>query len=154
MTEKGSSLWISGISLSVLQLSAAAGVMFSGFISDRIGRSRTLLISTAVSPLLMLSFTFSSGAASFVLLIFTGFAAFASTPVLLAYVQEHSGKNPTVYSSILMTADFLTITFVVTAAGFLSDRFGLQTAFVISGLVSFTGLPFVLLLSKKKFRTD
>ena len=152
MTAKGSSLWFSGISLSVLQLSAAAGVMFSGVISDRIGRNRTLLISTAVSPLLMLSFIYSSGPAAFVLLIITGFAAFSSTPVLLAYVQEQSGKNPTIYSSILMTADFLSITLVITAAGFLGDSLGLQNAFIISGLVSFTGLPFVLLLSKKKFR--
>ncbi len=148
LTSKGLSLWFSGISLSVLQLSAAAGVMFSGFISDRIGKNRTLLISTALSPALMLAFTFSGGFMSIILLVLTGFTAFASSPVLLAYVQEQSGKNPTVCSSIFMTADFLTITLAITAAGFIGDRFSLHTAFIISGIVSVTGFPFVLMLKK------
>ena len=149
LTSKGLGLWFSGISLSVLQLSAAAGVMFSGYISDRIGRNRTLFISTAVSPLLMLLFTFSGRYLSFILLILTGFAAFASSPVLLAYVQEQSGDNPVVCSSIFMTADFLTITLAITAAGFIADSFGLQTAFIVSGIVSFAGFPFVIMLKRK-----
>ncbi len=149
LTDKGLSLWFSGISLSVLQLAGAAGVMFSGFISDRIGRNKTLLISTLISPVLMLAFTMSGGITAIILLIATGFAGFASYPVLLAYVQEQSGKNPTVCSSVFMTIDFLIVTITITAAGFLGDNFGLQTSFIISGFVSFCGFPFVLLLRKK-----
>ena len=148
LTDKGLSLWFSGISLSVLQLAGAAGVMFSGFISDRIGRNKTLLISTIVSPLFMLTFTMTGGTTAIILLIITGFSGFASYPVLLAYVQEQSGKNPTVCSSIFMTIDFLIVTFTITAAGFLGDNLGLQTSFIISGFVSFCGFPFVLLLKK------
>ncbi len=149
LTSKGLSLWFSGISLSILQLSAAAGVMFSGFISDKIGKTRILLISTALSPVLMLLFSVSNGYLSIFLLVLTGFAAFSSSPVLLAYVQEQSGDNPVVCSSIFMTADFLTITAAITAAGFLGDSFGLQTAFIISGFVSLIGFPFVFLLKRK-----
>ena len=149
LTSKGLSLWFSGISLSILQLSAAAGVMFSGFISDKIGKTRILLISTALSPVLMLLFSVSNGYLSIFLLVLTGFAAFSSSPVLLAYVQEQSGDNPVVCSSIFMTADFLTITAAITAAGFLGDSFGLQRAFIISGFVSLIGFPFVFLLKRK-----
>ena len=60
MTYHGESLWMAGIFLSVLQLSGAAGTYYSGTISDKIGRRKTLLIITVTAPLLMLVFMYDS----------------------------------------------------------------------------------------------
>ena len=154
MVSKGFSLWFSGVSLSILQFSGAAGTFFSGYISDRIGKNTALLIATAVSPILMFMFIFTTGAVSFVFLIMTGLSAFSISPVLLAYVQDRSGTNPTACSSIFMTADFLTISLSVVMAGFIGDRFGLSSAFITCSIISLAAFPSVILLKKRLVVVD
>ena len=154
LTSKGHSLWFSGISLSVLQVSAAAGTMLAGPISDRFGKNNTLFVISALSPVLMFLFLFAGNTSTIILMtliILTGFVSFASAPVILAYVQAVSGKNPTVCSSIYIMIDFLTISASLVFTGIAGDIIGLSNAFLLSGCISFIGLPFVLYIRKKKF---
>ncbi|MDX9800681.1 MAG: MFS transporter [Spirochaetia bacterium] len=151
LTSKGYSLWFSGISLSILQVAAAAGTILAGPISDRFGKNNTLLVISVLSPILMLLFLLTGSAFTIILIILTGFVSFASAPVILAYVQAVSGKNPTVCSSIYIMIDFLTISAALVFTGFAGDFLGLKNAFLLSGCVSFIGLPFVLYIRKKKF---
>ncbi len=154
LTSRGHSLWFSGISLSVLQISAAAGTMLAGPISDRFGKNNTLLVISALSPVLMFLFLFAGNTSTIILMtliILTGFVSFASAPVILAYVQAVNGKNPTVSSSIYIMIDFLTISAALVFTGIAGDILGLSNAFLLSGCVSFIGLPFVLYIRKKKF---
>ena len=88
MTSKGSSLWMSGISLSILQFAGAAGTLCCGTISDKIGRIKSLLILLTLAPVIMLVFISVDGILTIPLLIVLGFILFASNPVLLALVQD------------------------------------------------------------------
>ena len=148
LTSKGISLWFAGISLSIMQISAAAGTILAGPISDKFGKNNTLLAITLFSPVLMFLFIFSGSYFTIILLVITGFVTFASAPVVLAYVQHSSGENPTVCSSIYMMIDFMTISASLIFAGIASDLFGLQNAFLICGLISCIGFPFVLIIRK------
>ena len=56
LTSTGNSLHYSELALTVIQLAGAMGALFAGTISDRIGRFRTLLIISLVTPLLTLLF--------------------------------------------------------------------------------------------------
>ncbi|MCL2705850.1 MAG: MFS transporter [Spirochaetaceae bacterium] len=150
LTSTGSSLWFSGISLSVLQVAGAAGTILAGPVSDRFGKNNTLLVSTFLSPILMFLFLFLDSSFLMITIILTGFIAFSPAPVAMAYVQEASGKNHTVCSSIYMMIDFSTIAISIILTGILGDFFNLKTAFVCCGIISCFGFPFVLLLRKSK----
>lgn len=151
MTSKGSSLWFSGISLSILQISAAVGTVLAGPVSDRFGKNNTLIVLSALSPVLMFLFIFSSGIYSIILIVLTGFIAFSPSPVVMACVQQASGKNPTVCSSIYMMIDFFTISAPLVLTGFIGDAIGLKNAFIACGFISCLGLPFVILIRKNRF---
>ena len=84
----GESLWIAGISLSVLQLAGVAGTFGAGLISDRIGHRNLLLITAVASPLVMWAFVTANNMMMIPLLIIVGFLLFSSVPVVLALVQE------------------------------------------------------------------
>ncbi len=152
LTSTGVSLWFSGISLSILQLSAAAGTMLAGPVSDRLGKNNTLLAISAVSPFLMFMLIFTDGTLKMIFIILTGFLAFSSSPVVMACVQEESGKSPTVCSSIYMLIDFMTISVTLIFAGIAGDFFGLKNAFICCGILSALGFPFVLCIRKKRLQ--
>ncbi len=150
LTSTGDSLWFSGISLSILQISAAAGTVLAGPVSDKFGKNNTLLVTTFFSPILMFLFLFLDSYFSIIMIILTGFIAFSPSPVVMAYVQEASGKNHTICSSIYMMIDFTTIALSIILTGIVGDLFNLKTAFVFCGVISCFGFPFVLLLRKSK----
>ena len=150
LNSTGSSLWFSGISLSILQISAVIGTILAGPVSDRFGKNNTLLITTFFSPIFMFMFLFLDNSFSMLMIILTGFIAFSPAPVVMAYVQEASGKNHTVCSSAYMMIDFSTIAISVILTGILGDFFNLKTAFMICGIISCFGFPFVLLLRRSK----
>lgn len=148
LTSIGLSLWVSGIALTVLQISAAVGTAIAGPISDKFGKNNVLLVITALSPVLMFLFLFSSGFFTMILIAVTGFVAFASSPVVMAYVQEANSKNPTVSNSIYMMIDFATILCALLFTGVAGDFLGLKSGFILCGFISCFGFPFVILLRK------
>lgn len=144
---KGKSLWYGGIALSVFQFSGAAGTFVSGTISDILGRKPTLLIASIVNPILMFLFVFfNESAFSFVILIFIGFFMFASTPVLLAIVNELDSERPAFINSIYMTINFLFGTIPVLLIGGFSDIIGMEKTFYISSILAFSAIPFLFLI--------
>ncbi|MEA3495675.1 MAG: MFS transporter [Bacteroidota bacterium] len=148
--EKGESLWFSGISLSVLQLAGAVGTFLSGTISDKIGRSTTLIVVSIISPIMMWFFiTSENNVMMFVFLILIGIFHFASGPVLLALIQDLNADKPAFVNSIFMTISFGLSSVAVLLIGFLSDEIGLETTFKISAIIALTGIPFVFFLKKK-----
>ncbi len=143
------SLWIGGISLSILELAGAAGTLIGGSFSDKIGKKNTLIISAIVSPLLMLVFLYSDGFVMIVILILTGFFMFASSPVLLAMVQEISAERPAFVNGIYMTINFVIGAATIYFVGFLSDIYGLTLTYKISAIIALGSIPFVFMLPKK-----
>jgi FSR family fosmidomycin resistance protein-like MFS transporter len=146
LTSRGASLWLAGISLSVLQLSGAGGTFLAGILSDRIGRRKTLFVISAVSPFLMWLFIILDGRFIIPVLVVTGFFLFASGPVLLALVHDIDSKRISFINGIYMTLNFTLNALMVLLVGFAADRIGLDLTYRISALVAVGSVPFVIFL--------
>ncbi len=146
---KGSSLMYGAFSLSILQATAVLGTFVSGSISDRIGRFNTLLVLAVVSPFFMFLFLWSGPALQIISLLALGFVLAASTPVLLALVQEQGSNQPALMNGSFTTINFVSGALSVLAAGYIGDAIGLVKMFQISGYLAFIAIPAVFLLKKK-----
>ncbi len=146
LTSKGSSLWLAGISLSVLQLSGAGGTFLAGIVSDRLGRKNTLLAISAVNPFLMWLFLVLDRKFAIPVLIAAGFFLFASGPVLLALVNDIDSRRMSFINGIYMTLNFTLSSLMVLVVGFVADRIGLDLTFKISAIVALGSIPFAIFL--------
>ena len=149
-TEKGETLWFANSALAVFQLAGAIGTLFSGTISDKIGRKTALLIISIITPFLMALFVQSSGAWSFIFLLLLGFFMFAPGPVLMALVQDVSKELPVFMNSLYMTISFGTSAISVVFAGIMGDWLGLEQTYLISAIIAIGAVPCVLLLKSKR----
>jgi FSR family fosmidomycin resistance protein-like MFS transporter len=146
LTSKGISLWIAGLSLSVLQFSGVAGTFLAGTISDRIGRKNALLVIAAVNPLLMWLFMVIDGIFVIPVLILNGLFLFGSGPVMLALVHDLDVKRMSFVNGIYMTLNFILSSLTVLAVGFAADRIGLDLTYKLSALTAVGSLIFVIFL--------
>jgi len=147
LTSKGTSLWLAGISLSVLQFSGAAGTFLAGTVSDRIGRKKAMLMIMSLNPLLMLLFIAAEGTRLVLpVLVLTGFFLFASGPVILALVHDIESRRMSFINGIYMTINFTVNSLLVLAVGFAADRVGLDLTYRISAFIAFGSVLFVLML--------
>ncbi|MDD3044772.1 MAG: MFS transporter [Candidatus Delongbacteria bacterium] len=150
MNFKGNSLWLSGISLSILQFAGAAGTFTIGILSDKFGRKKTLLLLSLINPLLMFAFIFSSGFFIFPVLALCGFILLGSNPIILALVQERDTENLSFLNGTYMTISFVGSSAMVLTVGLLSDIFGLDTTYIITAFLAIAVIPFVLMLKETK----
>ena len=146
LTVKGASLWMAGISLSVLQFSGAAGTFLAGIISDRIGRKNALLIITATNPVLMWLFMNIDGIFVIPVLVLNGLFLFGSGPVLLALVHDIKSKRMSFINSIFMTLNFVLSSLMVLVVGAAADRIGLDLTYKLSAIAAVGSLVFVIFL--------
>ena len=148
LTGKGESLWIAGISLSVLQFAGAAGTLGAGYISDKIGKRNVLLISAILSPLMMWGFLMANSYLIFPLLILEGLVLFASGPVLLAYFQDLNSNQPALINGIYMTINFVINALVVLLIGLAGDSFGLDLTYQMATIIALFAIPIIYFLPK------
>ena len=142
-------LWLAGIALTLFEAAGVAGVLAAGSISDWFGRRQTLLVSLLGAPLFLFVFTLSGGWLRVAALIFTGFTLLSTTPVMLALVQENARQTPAAGNGLFMMISFIARSAVVVVVGFIADRIGLNTTYLISAAVGLIGIPFVLMLPRK-----
>ena len=96
----------------------------------------------------MVLFIFSTGFWLIPVLVTLGFFIFASTPVLLALVQEKAHDYPAVANGIFMTLTFIIGSFTIMLIGWLSDWLGMKNSYLIAAVISFSGIPLVLLIKE------
>ncbi|MBT4640763.1 MAG: MFS transporter [Deltaproteobacteria bacterium] len=144
LSSKGASIWVAGISLSVVQLTGAAGTIFSGTISDRVGRKATLMVTAIFSPLLMWAFMMVEGIFIFPLLLVMGLFLLAPMPVMLATVNEIKSEQPAFLNGIYMMINFIINSAAVMLIGFMGDRIGLDLTYKISAVVALTAIPVII----------
>jgi len=152
ITENGGEYWFSGVSLSILQLAGAFGTFYSGAISDKIGRKRSLLIITIASPLLMYISSFIQGFWTLPFLILLGVFLIASTPILLAVVHELETERLAFVNGVFMTINFTMGSLMVLLVGIASDVFGINFTYKASAFVGLIAIVFVLFLPEKPKR--
>ncbi|MCD4650888.1 MAG: MFS transporter [Candidatus Cloacimonetes bacterium] len=149
LTMKGQSLWLAGISLSILQFSGAGGAFIAGPLSDKIGRKKTLIIASIAMPILMFLFLISNNVFMIPLLVLLGIFTISTTPVVLALVQETDTEHPAFVNGIYMTIGFGVSSLMVLLIGFLSDKIGMEKTFMICTFASTGAIPFILMLKEK-----
>lgn len=148
LTEQGESLWLAGISLSILQFAGAGGTLFAGTISDRLGRRKTLLITWIILPVILWGFISLQGILTFPLLIILGFFLFATDPILLAVANEIKSDRPAFINGIYMALNFVMSAFAILVVGIIGDNFGLGVTYNIASFAALLVIPFVFLLPK------
>lgn len=148
LTTQGSSLWVAGASLSILEAAGVIGALLAGSLSDRFGRRYMLVISFIATPIFMILFILDIGAFQIPLLLLLGFFSISITPVIMAIVLENFPNNRSFANGIYMAFNFVFMASGTLLVGKLGDLFTLRTTFMISaGLILF-GLPFIGLLPK------
>ena len=137
--------------LAMVNLAGLIGTLFTGSLSDKIGRKTILLVIAVISPAMMVFFVFNeTKALVFPLLFMTGIFHLATGPVLLAIIQDIKTERPAFITSIYMTISFLVAALTSFLVGFLSDIYGLHNAFLISAGVALLSIPFILILKTGK----
>jgi FSR family fosmidomycin resistance protein-like MFS transporter len=150
LKETGKSLWFGGISLSVFQIAGAVGTYFAGSLSDKLGRMKTLLIITVVTPLTVLLFVYVQGIWVFPVLVLMGFFMLASGPVLLALVMDKATRHQSFMNGIYMTLTFVSASISSLLTGLMGDWVGLVSTYKISAFLAFLAIPFVIFLSGRE----
>ncbi|MCF8304753.1 MAG: MFS transporter [Bacteroidales bacterium] len=148
---KGETNWMGGIALSILELAGAAGTLFFGTASDRIGRKSSLYIVASTTPVIMWLFTQVDGWWSMPLLVLLGFSMFAQGPILLALVQDLNSKRPAYVNGIYMTINFALSSLMILLVGALGDWFGLQLTFEISAFIALASIPLLYFLFRRNY---
>jgi len=139
-------LWLAGVSLTILEAAGVAGVLTAGSLSDTLGRRRILLFSLLSAPVCLLIFVLVDGWWRYLLILLTGFSLLSTTPVMLALVQEHAQDSPSATNGLYMMVSFIARSAIVVLIGFIGDLIGLHITFVISAVMGFAGIPFILML--------
>lgn len=150
LTGQGRTLWAAGIALSLLQFAGAVGVFSAGWVADRFGHRRTLLAITALTPAAAIGLTFFPGIFTVPLLLLSGVLIFASSPILLAVVQDTGTSRPAFLNSLFMTLNIVVSGLAALLVGALGDGVGLAAAYRITAVMSVAAVPFVLLLPGRR----
>jgi FSR family fosmidomycin resistance protein-like MFS transporter len=149
LTSQGHTLQYADLALTVLQLAGAAGALFAGTLSDKLGRTRTLFIVAVAAPLLTLLFLNLEGYWIFPVLLPLGFFLFAPTSVMLATVQELDTDKKAFVNSIYMTLNFFVGVMVYPIVGTMIDHYGFIPTFRVIAFLAF-GAVLVVVFTRKK----
>ena len=150
LSERGASLWVSGASLSILELSGIPGLFLSGMASDRFGQKRVLITTSLASSILALLFINLSGWLAVAALMALGFFSLSVMPVFLAMAQEHFPNNRAVANSLVMMIVFVLRPLGTLAVGYMGDHLGLHSAFFWGALIYLLTIPAILALPARK----
>ncbi len=150
LTTQGSSLWMAGASLTILQVSGMLGAFLAGALSDKFGRRRMLVLSFIGTPILMFLFLQITSLWQILPLIMLGFSAISITPVIMAIVMENFPKNRSFANGVYMAVSFIIGALAVLLVGYLSDVFDLRFTFMLSAGFLPLGLPFIFMLPKSQ----
>jgi len=148
VVRKTGNLWDGGAALAMYEAFGVAGVLSAGTLSDWMGRRRVLFWALAVAPLAILAFVFTTGVIKIIMLLITGFTVLSTTPVMLALVQETARENPSAANGLFMMVSFAARSVAVVIVGAIGDVAGLENMFIISAVVGFMAIPFLLRLEK------
>lgn len=121
-----------------------------GLWSDKVGRKKILLLSSAATSVLMLVFLNVQGWLIVPLLLALGFIGFSVMPVMLAIVQEQFPNHRATANGLYMMVIFLLRPVGTLVVGMLGDRFGLHNGFLIATGLSILTLPAILAMPENR----
>lgn len=148
LTREGSTLWMAGFSLTILEVAGMAGAFLAGSLSDKFGRRRMLVISFVLTPILMVLFVYANALWRLPLLLLLGFFAISVVPVFMAIVMENAPQQRAFANGVYMASNFLLHSLAVILVGVVSDGFDLRFTFLVTAGLLPLSLPFVRMLPR------
>jgi len=131
---------VSGKYLSVFLLAGTVGITLGGFLADRCGYKRTVLVSLLLTPLFLFLFFYTTGILSLVFFAFAGLFIISSNSVTMAMGQAFMPRNIAMASGLILGLAMGIGGIATTLFGWLADRFGipftLQATFFLPLLAS------------------
>ena len=149
LTEEGSSVWLAGAALSIVEAAGIAGAFAGGWVSDHLGRRTVLVFGHLAAPLALLAFLATDGALRIALLPVIGLTLLAVPPVLMALVQEQVPESRALANGVYLSMNFAIRSTAAIGFGAVGDVFGLRTAIFIGAVAMFAGLPLIWLLFRR-----
>ncbi len=146
LTEEGVSEWFAGASLSIVEAAGIAGALAGGWMSDRIGRRRVLLVGHLTAPVFLLALLAAEGWMRVPALLALGVTLLSTQPVMMAIVQEQFPGTRAFANGVYLSMSFAVRSVAAVAFGATADAFGLRTAFVVGAAGMLLAVPIVLLL--------
>jgi FSR family fosmidomycin resistance protein-like MFS transporter len=146
LTGKGYSVNQSGGIMSLYLACGALGGLLGGWLADRWGGRRVVVLSFIGGLPLYFAFLFVPDPASLACLALGSFVLQASLPVNVVMGQELSPQHSSTIASLLMGAAWGLGALIVSPVGALADAFGLQRALFALALVLTGGLACALAL--------
>ena len=151
LTETGSSIWLAGAALSIVEAAGVAGAFGGGWISDHVGRKAVLVFGHIAAPIAMLLFLAADGWVRIAMLPLIGLSLLAVPPVVMALVQEQAPRSRALANGFYLAMSMAIRSLAAVAYGAFADRFGLETAMVMGAIAMFGGLPLIWLLFRGSF---
>lgn len=149
MVESGAPLWLAGTALSIHEISGVVGMLVLGPISDKVGRTKVINISILLSSLLMVFFLRSHGWQIFPVLVLLGFFCLSTGTIFMAMVQDNFQHHRSTGNGVYILLSFLSNALMLIVVGYIGDRFGLRTAYLISTVAALLSIPALRLLPAK-----
>jgi FSR family fosmidomycin resistance protein-like MFS transporter len=148
LTERGSSLWLAGASLTLLQGFGIVGTLLAGILNEHIGTKNIMVISTLGPSLFLFSFLSSTGWIQIIFLALLGITSIMMLPIGMVVVQENFPYHRSFMNGLYLAILFASNALASVVMGGLSDLFGTHQAFLWSTFICILGLPFIFWLSK------
>ena len=73
---------------------------------------------------------------------------------MLALVQEHARNSPSAANGFFMMISFMARSAILVIVGLIADLVGLHATYLFSAALGLLGIPFILMLPRKKQAED
>ncbi len=150
LTNEGTSIWLAGAALSIVEAAGIAGAFAGGWISDHVGRKAVLVFGHIAAPTSLLLFIAADGWVRIALLPVIGVTLLAIPPVIMALVQERFPETRALANGVFLSINFAIRSVAAIGFGAFGDAFGLPTAMTIAAVATYPGLPLIWLLFRRE----
>jgi FSR family fosmidomycin resistance protein-like MFS transporter len=116
---------VSGKYLSAFLLAGTVGITLGGFLADRFGYKRTVLIGFLLTPVFLFLFFYTAGAFSLVFFALAGLFIISSNSVTMAMGQAFMPRNVAMASGLILGLAMGIGGITTTVFGWVADQFGI-----------------------------
>ena len=146
IVEKGGSLWMSGMAVSIYFGAGILGNYIGGILYDRIGSKAVTAISLLGFSLSFAVTIFAGGIVQLLLIAVVGTFAFMLMPTMMAMLQKNNPLDRSLTNGLFLGFNYSITALGSVATGYLLDHFPTLSVFMVAAGVALVSLIFVPML--------